>query len=159
MNQADREHFLREQQAKSAPPATAPVDEELRFTQAQYEAFKQEAQRISADNPELLDPNTLNQLQDGGYNFRNEVGAKIVRDAAADVVAYLSSDRGQADRCALLNVIHSKAQSLREYERIKDVVRRNGLYQKPVFLAGGNAETDEYIVQRRRDFMHGIRRA
>lgn len=138
--------------------APSPV-EGPKFTQAEYEAFMQEQARINEDEPGLLTPEHLNGLQASGYDFHNEVGAKMIKDGAADVVAYLSSERGQADRCALLNVIDSKARSIAEYERIRDMVRRNGLYQKPVFVRSENAATDEYLVQRRRDFMHGIRRA
>lgn len=156
MNKADREAFIKEQQRKSAPPA-APA-EGPRFTQAQYEAFKAESARISEESPELLAPENLNGLQTAGYDFHVEVGAQMIRDGAADVVAYLSSDRGQPDRCALLNVKDSAKKSLREYERIKDIVRRHGLYQKPVSIRDANAETDEYLTQRHRDFMHGIRR-
>lgn len=162
MNENDRQAFIREQEAKRNP-APAPAPEDLRFTQAQYDAFMREAQRINSETEgaELLTKAHLDSIRSQGYEFRNEVGAQIIRDGedGARVTAYLSSTRGQADRAALLNVIHSKSQSLREYDRIKGTVKRNQLYEKPIFLRDENSQTDEYIVQRRRDLMHGIRRA
>lgn len=157
MNKHDREAFIREQKEKSSPTA-APPDADLAFTQEQYAAFLSEAKRINDEDSELLHPDSLRKLTADGYEFRNEVGARIIRDGAADVVAYLQSKRGQAARCDLLNVIHSKSKSLEVYERIKGEVRRNGLYQKPVFVRSENDKTDEYLIDRRRDFMHGIRR-
>lgn len=155
MNKTDREHFIKEQQAKSAGVPAAPT-EGPPFTQAEYEAYQRAGVPLYKQHPEIM--NRGNQLAEAGYDFHKEVGIRIIKEARPDVLAYLQSDRGQADRCALKNAMDStdsKAKSLAEYERIKGVVERNGLFQQPVFLPD---EMGEYLADREQEFRNGTRR-
>lgn len=155
MNQADREHWIREQQAKAAPAEPA-------FTSADVQRYQQAATHIIADHPELADGTALKQALDAGFDGNNtmhpKVIARAVKEVRPDFQAHIFSERGRADLHALNNVKDNEARSIHEYERIIGWIDRNGLFARPAEDKSENAETDAYIIQRRRDFMHGIRR-